>query len=120
MKLIEVIVGIWIIVTILSLWANMLILNVAKKDNYIKEIKNISEYVSLYNYSKVLVDNLSYSQTGYIWFSWNNFYTGVDLKYPYKCDVESKSLIQIWKAVNILFCEIEFNWNKIYNYKILN
>lgn len=85
---------------------------------YLDKLSEDSQNISLYNYSQYLTEHTLDNDSGYIYFSWDNYFTWGTWEYAYVCEKKSWNLIKINEAYNGVFCEIDFNGQSIYNYDI--
>lgn len=90
-----------------------------KFDVFMDSLDKYSQKISLYNYSNYLITKTNSNQTGFIYFSWNNFYTGLNWDYNYICQSKTWTLVKINQVYSWVFCEIDYKSDKIYNHKFL-
>lgn len=120
MKLLEAILGIFLLGFVFSVTINYIFLSNKKLDIYTQKIKDDSEKISLYNYSNKLISKTKKNTSWYIYLSWNKFFTGESGKFFYECSRKEKKLLKINKKKKFLFCKINTEENYFYNYKLLN
>ncbi|MEF2175415.1 MAG: hypothetical protein V3575_02990 [Candidatus Absconditabacteria bacterium] len=117
MKLIEVVVGMFVLVTILLGGTRLLILSNERAGLFFHGLKNESEKISFYNYSQHLANNgtgygyLSIGHTGFV----NSQITG---DYYYNCQLNTGNLIMINNYFSGVFCSIDYKGEMIYSYKL--
>ncbi len=123
MKLIEWVVVI-MIVSIIFLWGlGAFEVMYYKFNRYFLNQKSF--YTDLVNYSNVLVERDDIDKQGYVYFdTWKDLFgtsnTQTGAKYwKYECFNKSNyKLIWSQQDINGKFCEIDYNWEKIFNFKI--
>jgi len=119
MKLIEAIIWILILSLILLLGANYFMLSWDKFSVYLTKLWKDAEKISLYNYSSYLITKINTQWTWYVVFTWNNFETWTKWDFYFNCNYKTWTLIKTPMAYTWLFCELQYDSDKIYNYKIL-
>ncbi len=120
MKLLEAIIWIFILSLIMVSATSISSISKLRVKTYFETIKKDSEKINLHNYSNNLINWINSSSTWYIYFSWNNFYTWNVWTYYYKCDMTWWNHININLSYTWVFCNIDFENEKIFNYKLIN
>lgn len=117
MKLIEVVVWMFVLVTILLWWTRLLILSNERAWLFFHWLKNESEKISFYNYSQHLANNWTwywYLSIGHTWF----VNSQITWDYYYNCQLNTWNLIMINNYFSWVFCSIDYKWEMIYSYKL--
>jgi len=118
MKFIEVIIWFALLVIILGVWVNFLTWWQVKTWIYLNKLTKDSYRISLYNYSQILAEKTNDNEQWYISFSGDNFLTWLSGQFAYNCKKGTWDLIDINEPYTWIFCNIDFEWEKIYNYAI--
>lgn len=118
MKFTEIILGVVVLFILLLVWVNLLSISRAKFSIYMDSLSNDATKMSLYNYSNYLVDSINTTSTGYILYSGDNFVLDTSWQYPYECQLKTWIFLSTNEVYTGIFCEIEFQNEKIYNYSI--
>lgn len=113
MYLAEIVVGMLIILFTSFLWMNYINIEDKNYENYLKNLKQQSIEISLYNY----ISNIK-TWSWYISLSWYNFLTGNSWTYYYTCEQKSWNLINTNIPYTGNFCYINYENNKIYNFTL--
>lgn len=114
----EVIIWFALLVIILGVWVNFLTWWQVKTKIYLEKLTKDSYKINLYNYSQFLAENTPDTDQWYIYFSGDNFFTWASGQFAYNCEKLTWNLIEINESYNGVFCSIDLEWEKIYNYDI--
>lgn len=114
--------ALWILMLsiVIIWWASLLFVSQWKFSDYIEKVTDDSKRISMYNYSKYLVQKTSQAASWYVSFSWNSITTWLNWDYYYDCGVLSWMKIKTTLAYSWVFCQIYFGKEKIYNYRLFN
>ena len=117
MKLIEVVVWMFVLVSILLWWTRLIILSNERSSLFFQWLTNESEKISLLNYSQHLANNWVWSWYISIWTTWFILST-ISWSNYYECNNYTWTLIQINNQFTWVFCNIDYKWEMIYSYKL--
>lgn len=115
----EIVVGMLILGMVLLGWATVLTLAKQNFLVYLDQLEKDSMKLSLYSYSKELINTMSWSESWYIYLSWGYFLTWTSWGYFYDCKTGTWQLIDIGEVYSWVFCWIEVDKDVIYNYKLV-
>lgn len=119
MKLMEVIIWFFILAVVLAGATALFTSSKLKLKSYVQSVEQDSVKISLYNYSKDLIETINSNQTWYILFSWTHYMTWIQWDYYYSCNLTWWYLIDIAKAYTWVFCDISVNWEFVHNFKLI-
>lgn len=120
MKILEAAIWILILSIIMIWWVSLLFISQWNFTDYLDKLQDDSQRISLYNYSKYLVEKTSSTQTGFLFFSGDSYYTWASWDYYYDCKISWWKKIETSVAYTWVFCTISYGKENIYNYKLFN
>lgn len=122
MRLVEAILAIFVLVLLLMWWASLLWLAWVDVKHYTDSLPQDALKLSIYNYTDYLVSQATTDSSWYISYSQisNNFILWISGDYYYECHLVNWILFILNSSYTAVFCEVDFDWEKIFWYRFLN